>query len=67
MLIEFDDMIAEIEINEKLTPIVIENLTFCLFLSHSYFKVPKTITLNATHFIMKIPNKIEILQIVSNP
>ena len=67
MLIEFDDMIAEIEINEKLTPIVIENLTFCLFLSPSYFKVPKTITLNATHFIMKIPNKIELLQIVSNP
>ena len=32
MLIEFDDMIAEIEINEKLTPIVIENLTFYLTL-----------------------------------
>ena len=31
------------------------------------FKVPKTIELNATHyFIMKIPNKRELQEIVSN-
>ena len=33
----------------------------------SYFKVPKTIILNATHyFIMKISNKRELQQIASN-
>ena len=38
-----------------------------LFISQSYFKVPKTIRLNATHyFVMKIPNKRELQQIVSN-
>ena len=38
-----------------------------VFISQSYFKVPKTIRLNATHyFIMKIPNKIELQQIASN-
>ena len=29
-----------------------------VFISQSYFKIPKSIRLNATHhFIMKIPNK----------
>ena len=38
-----------------------------VFISQSYFKVPKTIRLNATHyFIRKIPNKRELLQIASN-
>ena len=33
----------------------------------SYFEVPKTIRLNATHyFIIKIPNKREVQQITSN-
>ena len=37
------------------------------FISLSYFKVPKTIRLNATHyFIMKIPNNRELQQIASN-
>ena len=37
-----------------------------IFISQSYFKVPKTIRLNATHyFIMKIPNKRELQQIGS--
>ena len=36
-------------------------------MSESSFKVPKTITLNATpYFTMKIPNKRELEQIVSN-
>ena len=38
-----------------------------VFNSQSYFKVPKTITLNVTHyFIMKIPNKTELKQVASN-
>ena len=65
MLIVFDDKIADIESNEKLSPIVTElflrgrklNISL-VFISQSYFKVPKTIRINATHcFIMKIPNK----------
>ena len=37
------------------------------FISQSYFKVPKTIRLIATHyFIMKISNKREIQHIASN-
>ena len=38
-----------------------------VFISQSYFKVPKTIRLNATHyFIVKIPEKRELQQIASN-
>ena len=67
-------MIADIESNKKLSPIVIElflggrKLSISLaFISKFYFKVPKTIKLNATHyFIMKIPNKRELQQIASN-
>ena len=37
-----------------------------VFISRSYFKVPKTIRLSTTHaFIMKIPNKTELQQIAS--
>ena len=62
------------ESNKKLSPIVIElflagrklNISLA-FISQSYFKVPKTIRLNATHyFIMKISNKRELQQIASN-
>ena len=36
-------------------------------MSKSYFKVPETIALNATHyFIMKIPNKRELQSIASD-
>ena len=74
VLIVFDDMIADIESNKKLSPIVTElflrgrDLNFCLdFISQSYFKVPKTMRLNATHcFIMKTPSKNELQQIASN-
>ena len=37
-----------------------------VFLSQFYFKVPKTIRLKATNFIMKIPNKRGLQQIASN-
>ena len=53
------------EANKKLNHIVTELFlrgrkldVSLVFISQSYFKVPKTISLNATHyFIMKIPNK----------
>ena len=51
--------------NKKLNPIVTElfirgrklNISI-VFITQSYFKVPKDVRLNSTHFfIMKIPNK----------
>ena len=75
-VIVFDGMIADMGSNKKLSPIVTElflrvkKLNILLvFISQSYFKVPKTETLNTTHyhyFIIKIPNKRELLEIVSN-
>ena len=70
----FDDMIPNIESNKKLSPKVTElflrrrKLNILLvFNSQSYFQLPKTIRLNATHyFIMKIPSKRELQQIASN-
>ena len=38
-----------------------------IFITQSYFKMPKTIRLIETHYlIMKIPNKRELQQIASN-
>ena len=60
--------------NKNLSPIATElflrgrklNISL-IFISQPYFKVPKTIRLNTTHyFIMKIPNKRELKQIASN-
>ena len=75
MLIVFDDMIADMESNKRLSPKFTElfwrgrklNISI-VFISKSYSKVSKTITLNATHyFIMKILNKRKLQkQIASN-
>ena len=64
-------MIADMESNKKLSPIVTYMFlrkrklnTSLVFISQSYFEVPKPIRLNVTHyFIMKIPNKSEVQQI----
>ena len=70
--IVFDDMISDVVIDKKLSPIVTElfmkgrklNISV-VFISQFYFKMPKDITLNATHyFIMKEPSKRELEQIV---
>ena len=67
-------MIADPKSNKKVSSIVTElflrgrklNISL-VFISQSYFKVPKTIRLNATYyFIMKIPNKRELEQIASS-
>ena len=71
ILIVFDDMIADMINNKKLNSIVTElfirgrKLDIPLaFITQSYFKVPKDVTLNTTHFfITKIPNEIELQQI----
>ena len=74
VLIIFDDMIADIIRNNKLNPIVTELFirgrklnNYIAFITQSYFKVPKDVRLNSTHFfIMKIPNKRELQQIALN-
>ena len=39
-----------------------------VFITQPYFKVPKYVSLNSTHFfIMKIPSKRELQQIALNP
>ena len=74
ILIVFDDMIADMIISKKLNSIVTElfirgrklNISLA-FITQSYFKVPKDVRLNSTHFfIMKIPNKRELQQIALN-
>ena len=74
ILIVFDDMIADMINNKKLNSIVTElfirgrKLNISLIcITQSYFKVPKDVRLNTTHFfIMKIPNKRELQQIAIN-
>ena len=74
ILIVFDDMIDDMINNNKLNPIVTELfirgrklIISIVFITQSYFKVPKDVRLNSTHFpIMKIPNKSELQQIALN-
>ena len=74
VLIVFDDMIADMIHNKKLNSIVTElfirrrklNISL-VFITQSYFKVPKDVRLNTTHFfIAKIPNKRELQEIAIN-
>ena len=73
-MIVFDDIIADIIHNRKLNSIVTElfirrrklNISL-VFITQSYFKVPKDVRLNTTDvFIMKIANKRELQQIAIN-
>ena len=74
ILIIFDDIIVDMINNKKLNSIVTElfirgrklNISL-VFITQSYFKVPKNVRLNTTHFfIAKIPNKRELQQIALN-
>ena len=74
VIIVFDDMIADMINNKKPNPIVTElfirgrklNISF-VFVTQSYFKVPKDVRLNSTYFfIIKVPNKRELQQIALN-
>ena len=71
VFIVFDDMIANIISNKKHNQIVTEifirerkvNIS-TVFISKSYFTVPKDVRLISTHFfIIKIPNKLDLQQI----
>ena len=74
ILIAFYDMIGNMTNNNKLNPIVTElfirgrklNISI-VFITQSYFKMPKDVRLNSIHFFsMKIPNKRELQQTALN-
>ena len=74
VLIVFDDMIADIMTNKKCQQILEElfirsrktNISL-VFISKSYFFVPKNVRLNCMHYyIMKISNQIELSNIAQN-
>ena len=74
ILIIFDDMIADIMTNKKFQGIIKELFFRCrklnislVFITQSYFSVPKDVRLNSTHYlIMKINNKRELQNIAVN-
>ena len=74
ILIVVDDMIADINSNKKFQAIVKEIFIKCIkfdislvFITQSYFLVPKDIRLNSTRYlIMKIHDKRELQHIAIN-
>ena len=74
VLIVFDDMIEDIISNKKFQAIIKELFIRCrklnislVFITQSYFSVPKDVRLNTAHyFIMKINNKRELKNIAVN-
>ena len=67
-MIVFDDMISDMLRNKGINPIVTDlfirgrklNISL-VFITQSYFAIPKNVRLNFTHyFIIKIPNKQEL-------
>ena len=73
-LVVFDDMIADIMNNKIFQGIIKELFIRCrklnislVFITHSYFSVPKEVRLNSTYYlIMRIHNKRELQQIAVN-
>ena len=71
VLIVFDDMIADIMTNKKFHAIIKEFFIRCrklnislVFISQSYFSVPKDVRSNTTHYFnMEIKNRIELRNI----
>ena len=63
-----DDIIADMINNKKLNSMITEFFItgreiniYLVFITKLYFKVPKDVRLNSTHFfIMKIPNRREL-------
>ena len=74
ILIVFDDMIADIMSNKKFQAIIKELFIRCrklnislVFITQSYFSVPKDVRLNSAHYlIMKINNRKESQNIAIN-
>ena len=74
VLIVFDDMISQVMSNKKAQQVLKElfircrklNISF-VFLTQSYFSVPKDVRLNCTHYVIfKLNNKRELQNIAIN-
>ena len=69
ILIVFDDMVADFMIHKKVQAIIKELFIRCrkvntslVFITQSYFSVPKDVRLDSTHYlIMKMNNKRKLL------
>ena len=63
-------MINNKELNQIVTELFLRDRKInisIVFITQSYLKIPKNFRLNSTYFfIMKIPNKQELLQIAAN-
>ena len=74
ILIVFDDMIADIMTNKKFQAIIKELFIRCrklnislVFITESFFSVPKEVGLNSTHYlVMKIHNRRELQNVAIN-
>ena len=74
ILIVFDDMIADIMTNKKFQLIIKELFIRCrkqnisvVFITQSYFSVPKDVRLNSTHYLITtINNRTELQNIAIN-
>ena len=74
ILIVFDEMIADVRDNKKFQAIIEELFIRCrklnislVFITQSYFPVPKVVRLTSTHYlIMNIKNRRELQNIVTN-
>ena len=74
IFIVFDDIITDTMTNKKFQSLIKELFIRCrklnislVFITQSYFSVPKNVRLNSTHYlIMKINNKIELQNIAIN-
>ena len=66
-------MIVDIRTNKRFQSIIKELFVRCrklnislVFITQSYFSVPKDVRLNLTHLIMKINNRIELKNIATD-
>ena len=74
ILIVFDDMIADIMTNKKFQSLIKELFIRCrklnislVFITQSYFSVPKDVRLNSTHYLtMKVNSRKELQNIAIN-
>ena len=71
ILIVFDDMIADIMTNKKFQAIIKELFIRCrklnislVFITQSYFPVPKDVRLNSTHYLIMNRKKLQDIAII---
>ena len=65
-LIVFDDMIADLMTNKRFQAVIKKLFTRCrksnislVFMTQSYFSVPKEVRLSSTHYLIKINKDLE--------